>query len=138
MVKGKEPAGLRRWRLAHKKGTTRRVKRVAKGKGRRGGSRTRYARAVGFVRRHKWTVPSVAGGVLFLAAARRFGWFTAMNQALNGGAAGFQSAANTLIANANIGNLIPIAAGGIALTMVRGIVGQVPIMKVGKWTVRAI
>ena len=130
--KGKEPAGLRRWRLAHRKKGGRKMAGRKKSRGR---ARTAYRRVAGFFRRHKWTVPSIAGGVLLLAAARRFGWGTAMSQAMTGN---YTGALSTLTNNANVGNLIPIAAGGIALTVARGIVGPVPLTKVGKWQLRAL
>jgi len=115
-------------------------KRARGGKVRKGGKnmgkkRSYGNRAMKYVRSHKFVLPSIATGVLLLAAAKRFGWIDAGMQAWRWDWSG---AFNTLIKNASVQNLLPIAAGAVGIVVAHKVVGSVPLYKSGRFSLRVI
>jgi hypothetical protein len=137
--KGKEPAGLRRWRLAHKnRNAGRKVKKIKRTKRKvTTMARRRYSRKRGGSKR-RMGMPSIATGCLLLYAAKQFGWVDAATVATDGGDNAGGRAFTILKDNATITNALPVIVGGVVLSVARQAVGPVNLMRLGRFNIRAL
>lgn len=133
-IKSKVIRGVKRFYRVMPNGMWRFVKKGSHGGGGGGGGHSSSASNGGS--HTKFSFPSIAGILLLVASCVEFGVPQAVNYAKAGN---WNSAMNTLYQRAmTFRPWLVTVGGGVALKTIRQAVGPVTLLKVGRYTVRAL